>query len=184
MTELSRLKGRCYIDPITGCWLWKGATSMSNGGTTEQPHVYSTDYTKDPSGATKTVQTGNRAAWHAHTGKPIPAGHRVYKAACCSHNLCINPAHMACGTNTDWGRSVQAKGIWRGVPARINASRITGKKRAKITRAMALEIINSEETGIALAARLQLTPKMVSKARNQRIPYVRELVGNPWSGLL
>lgn len=184
MTPLQRIKGRCRIDSITGCWNWTGATSNSNGGTTRQPRMHSEDYTRDPSGKIKTTQTGNRAAWHAYTGKPIPQGHRVFKADCCTNGMCVNPEHLQCGTTSDWGRSVAAKEIWRGSQTRINANRIIGRKLAALTPEQVREIHASQDKGIDLAERLGATPQLVSRARNQHMAYVRHAVGNPWGGLL
>lgn len=181
---IQRIKGRCRIDSITGCWNWTGATSPDNGGTSRQPRIYSEDYTRDTSGKTKTVQTGNRAAWHAATGKPIAPGHRVFKSACCTNNMCVNPDHMQCGTTKEWGRSVVAKEIWRGVSARVNANRRMGRRRAALTPDQVREILASNATGLELAERLDVTPQLISKARNQRMAYMRQVVGNPWGGLL
>lgn len=184
MTPIERIKGRCTVDEITGCWIWKGATSNSNGGKFRQPRVHSEDYTVDPSGQTKKTQTGNRAAWHAHTGKPIAPGHRVFKAACCTNGLRINPAHLQCGSTAEWGRSVAGKGIWRGVTERINANRLIGRKHAALTPEQVREIHASDDKGIDLADRLGVSAQIVSRARNQHMAYVRQAVGNPWGGLL
>ena len=184
MTPLQRIKGRCTVDEITGCWIWKGATSQSNGGATRQPRMHSEDYTLDPTGKTKTVQTGNRAAWHAKTGKPIPKGHRVFKSAECNDELCVNPDHLQCGTMKEWGQSVADKGIWKGIAVRINANRLIGRKQAALTPEQVRAIHASGDTGLALADRFEVSPQLVSRVRNQRMAYVRQAIGNPWGGLL
>lgn len=182
MTPIDNIKNRCHIDSITGCWLWRGAVSVSNGGTTKQPRVHSVDYSRDHTGNTKTVQTGNRAAWHAHTGKPIPAGHRVFKSHGCTTALCVNPSHLQCGSNTDWGNTVASKGIWKGSNARIQANRATGRRRSCIDVATASEIRCSKESGQAIAARLGIGASVVSKARRGEMKSM--LVGNPFAGLM
>lgn len=183
ITPIQRIKDRCRIDSITGCWVWTGATSSSNDGTTQQPRIHSEDYTRDPSGKTRAVQTGNRAAWHAHTGKPIPEGHRVFKTVACTHPLCVNPAHLQCGTTTAWGHSLSARGIFKGQAKRINASRATGRARTHATPAKAREILTSTETGVQLAARLQISASVVSKVRRGQLPSIHQ-INNPFAGLM
>jgi hypothetical protein len=178
---LARIKDRCHVDD-NGCWIWRGATTASNGGTTVRPRVWGADYSADPTGATMSVQTGNRAAWHAHTGLPIPKGHLVYRAPCCASSLCLNPEHLQCGTNAAWGKSLAAKGTLRGVNARIQANRRIGRMRSHITAEMMLEICASPETGEALAARLGIGPSIVSRARRGQMASMR--VGNPFAGLM
>lgn len=184
MTPIDRIKSRCTVDEITGCWIWKGGTSPSNGGKFRQPRIHSEDYTADPTGKTKAIQTGNRAAWHAYTKKPIPDGYRVFKANHCHDGLCVNPAHLKCGTFADWGRSIAEKAVWRGVSARINANRLSGRKRAGLTPEQVLEVQTSDEKGVVIAKRLGVSQQLISDARNQRLAYVRQTTGNPWGGLL
>ncbi len=183
MTPLQRIKSRCRVDSITGCWIWTGATSKSNGGTTVQPRIHCEDYTRDASGKTKTVQSGNHAAWHAFTGKPIPAGHRVFKTACCTDGMCVNPAHLQCGTTTEWGSSLTSKGIWKGQATRIRANRAIGRTRSHVTPAMAAEILKSNETGLQLAARLQIGDSVVSRVRRGQLPSIHQ-INNPFAGLM
>lgn len=182
MTELDRIKGRCHIDEITGCWEWRGSTTASNGGLTHTPRAWTTDYTLDPTGQTKTVQTGNRAAWHAHTGQPIPQGHRVYKNKLCANGLCVNPAHLACGTDEQWGKAVAKKGIWKNSARRIKANRATGRKNSHVTPEILAYIQSSEKTGVALAAELGIKPSVVSNARRGRMKSIQSR--NPFAGLM
>ena len=182
VTHIDTIKDRCHIDTITGCWMWRGAVSLSNGGSTRQPRVWTVDYTRDATGNTKTVQTGNRAAWHAHTGQPIPPGHRVFKTSACTNGMCVNPAHMQCGTTTSWGKSVARKGVWKGSSARIQANRATGRARSHVDAATVADIRNSTETGEAIAARLGIGRSIVSKARRGQMKSM--LAGNPFAGLM
>lgn len=180
---LQKIKDRCRIDSITGCWLWTGAVAMSNGGATKQARIHTEDYTQDETGNTKRVQPGNRAAWHALTGKPIPAGHRVFKTADCNDTLCVNPAHMQCGTTNDWGNSLASKGVWKGQAARIRANRAIGRTRSNVTPSVAAEILNSNETGQQLSARLQLGPTVVSRVRRGQMRSIQQ-INNPFAGLM
>lgn len=183
MTPLEKIKSRCHIDDITGCWVWKGAVSRSNGGQFNQPRVYSEDYTADATGKTKVVQTGNRAAWHAATGKPIPNGHRVYKSARCTNGLCVNPAHLECGTTADWGAAVAKKGHWKGVNDRIQANRAIARTKTEVTPELAREILASHETGRAISCRLKLHVSIVSRVRTGQLVSVLTQ-GNPFAGLM
>lgn len=183
MTPLAKIKNRCRIDDITGCWIWTGAVRGSNGGLTRMPNVYSEDYTADPTGNTKKTQTGNRAAWHAITGQPIPEGHRVFKAPCCSEGLCVNPGHMACGTTAQWGKSVTTRGNCKGSHARIQANRALGRSKSHVTAEIAQEIRSSPETGRALSSRLDISESVISRVRTGQLLSVLA-VQNPFAGLM
>lgn len=181
-TTLPDIKGRCHIDSITGCWLWRGATSPSNGGLTLQPRIHATCYTTDPTGATKKTQTGNRAAWHTANQKPLPKGWRVFKADCCTNGLCINPEHLKAGTTKQWGQSVARNGNWKNVPSRIAANRASGRRNAALTNEQLREVQLSSETGLALAARMGVSPQLISRHRRQKTAASRAV--NYWGGLL
>ena len=180
--SLEAIKARCHINELSDCWEWRGATSASNGGLTQTPRIWGVDYTREPAGTLKTVQTGNRAAWHAHTGKPIPKGHRVYKNRLCSNGLCVNPAHLACGTDSQLGEVVAKKGIWKNSSRRIKANRATGRKSAHVTPETLAIIQSSEKTGLALAVELGIGTSVISRARRGEMKSLQ--AGNPFAGLL
>lgn len=182
MTQLDTIKNRCHIDEITGCWTWRGATTASNGGLTQTPRAWGVDYTREPAGTLKTVQTGNRAAWHAFTGLPIPKGHRVYKNRLCTNGLCVNPEHLACGTDSQWGDVVAKKGIWKNSSRRIKANRATGRKSAHVTPETLAIIQYSEKTGLALAVELGIGASVISRARRGEMKSLQ--AGNVFSGLM
>lgn len=179
---LEDIKGRCHIDEITECWVWRGATSDKIGGSALIPRVYGPNFTRDPTGNTKTVQTGNRAVWHALTGKPIPAGYRVFKRVICTNSLCLNPDHLRCGTAKQWGQSMATKGTWKGQAARISANRAIGRSLSVITDEIAAEIRNSDETGLAISKRIGISESVISRTRNMKLK--SEFVGNPFAGLM
>lgn len=172
--SLQRIKEGCHIDELTGCWIWKGAMSANR-----YPRVHAPDLGQ---GGVKRVQTGARAVWQAHTGKPIPPGHRVYHQKC-QHEACINPAHLACGPTEDWGRTMSQSNQWKGQAKRISANRAIGRKRSVVSLD-ALQIIQaSDESGRAMALRLGLNESVVSKARRGQLKSL-QVLANPFAGLL
>lgn len=175
MTHLARIKDRCRIDEFTECWLWTGGKSEG-----KHPRVYAPDYTACE--GEMNTQTGMRAVWHAHTGKPIPKGWRVYHAMCKTHE-CLNPDHLACGPTSAWGKNLAAGGTWKGQPARIQANRAIGRARSVIKPGMALEIQQSDESGIAIAARLGISDAVVSNVRRGKLKAVLAS-GNPFAALI
>ena len=170
---LDEIKGRCRIDEFTGCWLWQGA--VSDGW----PRIWAPDYTGH-AGALRT-QTGRRAAWHIKTGKPIPAGWRVFGT--CTARNCCNPAHMVCEPVAVQGQKVAASGKLKGNIVRITANRKTGRAKAAFDTETREAIRESEESGLALAARLGCSPQTISRIRNRR-DVAFQPVGGMFTGLM
>lgn len=172
--SLQRIKEGCHIDELTGCWIWMGALSAGR-----YPRVHAANLSK---GGAMQVQTGARAVWQAHTGKPIPEGHRVYHPKC-TNERCICPQHLACGPTTDWGKALSKQGKWKGQATRIRANRSTGRKRSHISLTMLQEIQASDETSRAMATRMGLSESVLSNARRGKLKSLQEL-GNPFAGLM
>lgn len=174
---LQRILDRCRIDPDTGCWIWSGAISAGH-----YPRVWAPDHTR-LSGRMCT-QAGTRGVWHAHTGRPIPQGWRVYHAHC-ADQLCLNPAHLRCGPTADWGKTVAQHGIWKRQRTRIEANRAIGRARSHVTPELAAEILASHETGAALAARLGIGPGVISKVRTGGMRcHALNAANNPFAALM
>lgn len=148
------IKARCFIDD-DGCWIWRGGQSRGF------PRIFAPNHQKP--GSPKEAQPGRRAAWHVATGKPIPDGHRVYGT--CMKPLCVNPACAKCGTGQDVGDFTVATGRYRNQARRIAASRLTGRKRSSVSAALVAEIQSSNETGRAIARRLQVGRGVAYRAR-------------------
>ena len=70
--------------------------------------------------------------WHVKTGKPIPAGWRVFWHLPARN--CVNPAHMICEPTAQQGQKVAASGKLKGNIRRITANRKTGRLRAGWTQ--------------------------------------------------
>lgn len=84
------LRANCDVDPITGCWLWKGPRTKD--GTA---HVWAFHRQK---GVTTSI-SGGRAAWYLE-GLDVPPGHIVYRPECKS-KLCVLRTHWECATKRD-----------------------------------------------------------------------------------
>ena len=172
--NLDQIRANCEIDEDTGCWHWTGALS---GG--KWPRVYAPNLSKP--GNPMEVQTGRRAVWQLHTGQPIPKGHRVHGR--CDDPQCLNPAHMRCGTTTEWGAQMRKTGQYKGAPARVIANRAIGRARSKLTPELIEQIQLSPETGEALSKRLQLNRSIISKARRGKA-IAWQSQANPFAGLM
>jgi hypothetical protein len=170
---LDDIKDRCHIDD-DGHWIWKGA--LSDG---KWPRIWAPDHTKE--GSPMATQTGRRAVWHVSTGKAIPTRWRVFGT--CEVDRCLNPAHMKCGTTEAWGAQLQKSGIYAGSIRRQAAARQTGRKRSVLTPETYMEIMGSNETGRALAARLEVSEQTVSKVRNGHLVCF-DAAGGLFTGLM
>lgn len=168
---LNDIKARCRIDGKH--WIWTGARSQG------YPRIWAPDYTLHD--GKKRVQHGRRAVWHVKTGQPIPDGFRVFGT--CDIDLCLAPGCMVCRAVAEQGALVAESGHLKGAIARITANRKIGRSRSVVTDEMRLEIIESEESGLALAARLGVSPQTISMFRTHQRPSF-EPVGSAFSGLL
>ena len=114
---LEDLRIRCVIDAETGCWLWRGAFTISSD---RRGQPTSRVWLPDAPPGAKTG-TATRAAWLL-SGRPLAAGHVVWRSVC-TDSACINPAHGAAGTRTAMHAAFVADGRLRGDPRRaaINA---------------------------------------------------------------
>ena len=153
MKTLNDIRGRCHIDEA-GHWIWKG--SLRPDG---RANIYAPDYTRGG----MSVQAGPRAVWHVVTGHAIPAGWLAYGK--CKERACCNPACIGCAPSAEVYALVAASGVLKGQVRRILANRRISRGRSKLTPEVIAEIQQSDETGVALAARLRLNRQLISKAR-------------------
>lgn len=77
---LARVRARCAVDPVSGCWIWQGPTS-GDGPKGGYPRM-SLD------GRTVSVHrvTASHAFGYLHPGRKVD--HK------CRNRLCVNPAHL------------------------------------------------------------------------------------------
>ena len=172
--NLNTIKNRCTLDADTGCWHWAGALSDNRW-----PRVWAPNLAKP--GQPMETQTGRRAVWQIHTGRPIPAKHRVH--GICDAPQCLNPAHMRCGPASLWGAHLTASGKYKNTPARTIANRASARARSKLTPSLLDEIQRSPETGLALQARLGLSNSVISKVRRGE-SRAWQSAANPFAGLM
>lgn len=156
MKTIDEIKGRCRIDEFTGCWNWAGA--MVGG---KSPRIWQTEDGKDKS------MPGRRAAWLAR-GRELPSGWRVYGT--CESLTCVNPAHIKAGPVAEFWEYIKATGSQRGNINRIKANRLNGRKRAALSPDQVAEVITSNETGVALAARFGVAATTISEYRCHGLP--------------
>jgi hypothetical protein len=155
---LEDIRSRCWIDEDTGCWVWRLASDKDGQGKCSF---------KMPGGK-KTQTTARRVAWILSTGKPIPAGKIIYYIQC-RNPLCVNPAHMTCGTKAEAGKHLHDQGYLRGHPARIaKNTRLVHQNIAKLDWAKVREIRSSNESRYELAERFGVKPNTVRDVQNHR----------------
>jgi hypothetical protein len=158
INSLDDIRARCWVDEDTGCWVWRLAADKDGQGKCSY---------KRPDG-TKTQTTSRRVSWMMSTGKPIAPGLVVYQKLC-RDPLCVNPAHLACGTKAEAGKRLRDEGHLRGHPARIaKNTRLVHQHIAILDWAKVREIRASNADRYTLAALYGVKPKTIRDVQNQR----------------
>lgn len=178
MISLDEVRARCRIVPAHDSddgrehWVFRGALH------TGMPQIHAPNFSLDPSGKVLTSQSGTRAVWHLVHRKALPGGWMAW--ARCTVPGCVNPACITAGSRQAHGRATTRSGQWRQQPARILANLRNTASQRKITRAVADDILGSNDSNLALAARHGLHKGTVSRVRRglKRVP------GNPFQGLM
>lgn len=109
------IRARCSIDPDTGCWLWLGACSVGKKHSKPVPVCYHATV-----GRVGTV----RRVLRDMAG--LPPVRRVWSA--CGNCQCVRPDHGLAGSETDYGAWVAAQGLWKRLPRKIAASRVSARR--------------------------------------------------------
>lgn len=172
MKTLEEIYGRCVLDEITGCRVWKGCKDKFGA------RVYAPDMRY---GGAPKVQYGRRAVWQLVNGRPLPKNWRVFGT--CGTADCLEYKHIEASTTAERGRKVAASGAQKGLTTRIVANRKIGRQRTALTPALISEIQTSNETGLAIAARLGVGRSTVSKVRMGQLK-VFQPVGGMFTGLM
>ncbi len=160
---------RCYCQPETGCWHWRGAAKRK-GDKVIEPRVWLADARK--------CSTLSRASWSLAKGVEVADGKTVWRK--CLQLDCGNPDHMMTGTKKKWGDWVKRKGYLRGLPVRVAINRKIKIKsgQTKMTMEMAEQIRRDPRTGVEIAAELGVSSQVVSRIRTRKtfVPVVASSV--------
>jgi hypothetical protein len=89
----------CSVDPLTQCWNWSLRTKVGNG--------YGLKHVDGR------WELAHRLSYKLFIGA-IPAGNQVMHK--CDNPACINPDHLAVGTNRDNQIDAMRKGRWKKPP--------------------------------------------------------------------
>lgn len=102
--DVSALKCRCDVDPVSGCWSWRGATS-SDG----LPRIHAFDHDR----GAKVTMTGGRAAWNIAFDRAPRPGMLVFRS--CGTKLCVSPYHLReIASRQEMGDAIRLAGFRKG----------------------------------------------------------------------
>jgi hypothetical protein len=155
--DLEGIRLRCYCDPDTGCWHWRGTNGKRHDRcASREPLVWLADQRR--------TATVCRAAWML-AGKPLKPGYVVWRR--CRVSDCANPAHLMAGTKAQWGAWVARTGYLRGRIERtiINRRNILNAGRSTLTMELAQWIRESQQTGREIARVLGVGESPISRIR-------------------
>jgi len=149
LPESVRFLRRVDKTPSSGCWLW---TASRIGGNKWHGQWRNGEGQHELS---------HRAAWRMFVGE-IPEGMFVLHR--CDDPICVNPAHLFLGTQTD-----NLNDMWAKKRARPKQSLGEKHGMSKLTSEMVREIRDSKETGVALSRKFGVTPTTICDVRKRRI---------------
>lgn len=144
-------------EPNSGCWLWLGAPTGSNGY--GRLHVNG-----------RTIGA-HRYSWQRHHGRRIPAGMIILHT--CDTPLCVNPDHLRLGTQSEneadkVAKGRQAKGAALSCAQSRNRPRGERIWNAKLDRERVAEIRGSNQTQRALAVAHGVSQSTIWQIKNDR----------------
>ncbi|MDE1999577.1 MAG: hypothetical protein KGI52_11675 [Burkholderiales bacterium] len=156
VSSLDDIKARCV--EVGDCWEWAGAMSNKRSPIAAIP----TQHPLKP--GMRAVRVGVAVlAWEAANKKAV-GSMLVYRT--CFNRVCVNPAHLKCGTHAQMSETLAKAGKCKRKPAAIAA--ITRAKRstvAKLTIEQAREIRASTDTTINLAGKYGINKSLVSRIK-------------------
>lgn len=137
-----RIREKFVVDPVTGCWVWKGAKLNGYG------RIWADG---------KNV-LAHRLCYELHTGSKVPEGLCVCHH--CDNSLCVNPDHLFLGTHQNnmddrnrKGRQARQKGENNG--------------RAKLSEELALQILSDPRNQGLIAREYGVSRQLVSRIKRQ-----------------
>jgi hypothetical protein len=146
------LRERCVMDDETGCWHLRSPSGrpMPTDGYVHQLYLHGTGKI-----------SATRAAMIL-AGKPAGKGQMVWRG--CKSYDCVRPEHLRVGTRAQWGKHLQATGVFRTPEAQ--ASRTRQKAHLRKLSAEQVQIVRSSElSAIKLAAELGVSKTTVNAIR-------------------
>lgn len=153
---LEALRVRCFNNPDTHCWEWRGAGSIGRTGCIE-PRLWLADARK--------CTTISRAGWILAGKRALKPGETVWRRCCV--DSCCNPAHLMAGTKAQWGKWMAERGHLRGRPERaaINHRIKIETGQTTLTMELAAWIRESQQTGRQVAHAMGVSEQIVSRVR-------------------
>lgn len=146
---LEDIRRRCYVDPVSGCWLWRLHVSRGRSCC-----VWSSDGVVHKG-------TAQRAAW-VLAGLPLKPGWVVSRRrSLCESHECCNPEHHRAGPR---GRVLPPRTAEQRMLHRIAVTR-ENRSRSKLSMEAAMQIRQSETTLAAESARWGVSPSTISQIR-------------------
>lgn len=139
VTTLEDLRQRCYVDPDTGCWIWRMAIDMVRGSPSPRIWVPLGLWDGRP-----IVTTAARAAWFL-AGKPQPPLHSYVCRAKCGNPLCIAPHHGATASPAEASRNRAGRRRAKREAATTSVDRILANKRTSRANALQPDVVRDIE---------------------------------------
>lgn len=150
---LDDVRGRCWIDPSTGCWHLRSKYGRPwDRGT--QLKVWWV-----PSHSTVMARP---LTWSLHHGRPVRSGMCISDS--CGTWDCINPEHLRELTRKQSARKHAERGAFRSAAA-LAARRDTGASRSKLTPELVQWAIESQQSAVAVATALGISHSAISARR-------------------
>jgi len=117
-TLRKRIEDKYMPEPMSGCWLWIGATGSGGYGS-----INAWKYGKS--------RAAHRIVYEMERG-PIPDGMDLCHK--CDVTSCVNPDHMFIGSTSDNIMDMVAKGRSRGVPGENNCKAKISENDVRLIR--------------------------------------------------
>jgi hypothetical protein len=150
--DIERLKSKVEVDPDTGCWVWRASINTNGYGQIR--------FRGRPAQA-------HRVSWILHHGE-IPGDSNVYGTLHvlhrCDRPLCVNPAHLFIGNQSDNAMDAVEKERWHHIGPRIGERHGRARLTEEDVRAIRTSLLPARE----LARRYGISPGAVQHILKRR----------------